>query len=138
MTSNRTAMASYLGRVNLLALVPTLLVVAGIALAAPSLGPSLRRGGSRRTRCRALLFTLVTTSLLGYMWFLIAYPNLGKGDTIKATYVLHALPLAAILGADLLIRLRDLCPALYHLLLVVLLASAVHNFPTLCLSAVWT
>ena len=42
---------------------------------------------------------VVVVSLVGYMWFVIRYPSLGKGDTIKAIYLLHIFPSLAILGA---------------------------------------
>jgi hypothetical protein len=35
-------------------------------------------------------------SVVGYLWFLIRYPSPNKGDTIKATYLLHIMPIVGI------------------------------------------
>ncbi len=49
---------------------------------------------------------IIFVSLLGYGWFLLSYPNHSKGDTIKATYMLHIFPPLAILTADIFLRLQ--------------------------------
>ena len=73
---------------------------------------------------------VVVVSLVGYMWFVIRYPSLGKGDTIKGTYLLHMFPSLAILGACLLGQIRKTKPYLSRLSLALLLAISIHNFPT--------
>ena len=73
---------------------------------------------------------VVVVSLVGYMWFVIRYPSPGKGDTIKAIYLLHIFPSLAILGAYLLAQIRKTNPYLSRLSLALLLAISIHNFPT--------
>jgi hypothetical protein len=79
--------------------------------------------------CRPALVTLA--SFLGYFAFLILYPDLGKGDTIKATYMLQVFPFLAVLGAELLVSVRDRSAAVYHLLAALLAVSAALNAPLL-------
>lgn len=74
---------------------------------------------------------LVLASLAGYFWFLLSYPNLGKGDTIKATYMLQIFPFLALGGAQLLEWLRTRRPRLWgacliYLGVVVLFASPLY------------
>jgi hypothetical protein len=100
--TNRFEINRLLGRVNLVGLLPTAVFLGGLVVAA---------GALWRTRDgRALLLLAALLSLLGYLWFLVGYPNLGKGDTIKATYLLHVFPILAILGGDFLRRAGDRWP----------------------------
>ena len=36
---------------------------------------------------------------IGYMWFVIKYPNYSKGDTIKATFILQLIQLLPFFGS---------------------------------------
>jgi hypothetical protein len=67
--------------------------------------------------------------MLGYMWFLIMYPNLGKGDTIKATYTLHIFPYLGLLFADLLRKIRRKAELVYWVIMVGLGLCFLHNLP---------
>jgi hypothetical protein len=55
----------------------------------------------------SFILLIVVFSLLGYMWFLISHP-VPFGDTIKATYMLHAIIISTFLGAEFLERIRKL------------------------------
>lgn len=115
---NDREMAPYLARLNALGLLPTLL--AALALLA-----ALRPPPSARAAHAALAVAIVG-SLLGYLTFLIAYPDPGKGDTIKATYMLHTAPLFAALIASALCR----CGRRWQLLLSgALFLLWLHNLP---------
>jgi hypothetical protein len=48
----------------------------------------------------------VGVSVIGYLWFLIRFPVLDEGDTVKASYLLHIFPPLALLTADFLLRMR--------------------------------
>ena len=86
--TNRHEIAAYLGRVNLLALFPTMLGVAGFVCGGVHLWRLMRhRQNTADTVALSLCTLVVVFSLLGYLWFVIRYPNLGKGDNIKATYL---------------------------------------------------
>jgi hypothetical protein len=107
--SNRGAMAPFLGRANVAGLLPTVVMVAGLAMFA-------------RHRGAGLLAAIVGVTLMGYLALLIAYPALD----VKPGYQLHAAPLLAVLGALLLTQLPPWPRRLVQALVV---AAAIHNAP---------
>jgi hypothetical protein len=125
--TNRYAIGRFLGRVNAVSLLPTALLLAGLGLAMARLVHG--RGPARAAR--TLLVLIVAASVLGYLWFLIGYPNPGKGDTIKATYMLQVFPFLAILGGELLQRLRHKSVLAWRAVAVLLVLVALHNVPAL-------
>jgi hypothetical protein len=78
----------------------------------------------------ALLWLVTAVTFLAYVVLLVIYPN-PSGNMIKATYVLHVLPLAAILAADLLERVRLWSRPVFLAALVGLVVAAAHNGPAL-------
>lgn len=84
--------------------------------------------GDRIMMC-SLLFLFVATFAIGYLWFLIMYPNPGKGDTVKATHMIHISPFVAILGAELLHRTRQKSARAYLAIVTLLAVSLLHNLP---------
>ena len=122
--TNRDEMGRTLGRVNALALMPSALLVLGVLAALPSLG-ALVRGDSGRWAPALLLLTVLVT-VVAYASLLVIYPA-RSGNMIKATYLLHALPAVALLGADLLVRIRDRSPAAFRVLLAILVVITAHN-----------
>ncbi|TDI12092.1 MAG: hypothetical protein E2P04_06485 [Acidobacteria bacterium] len=130
LTTNRFRIAPYLGRVNLVSLLPTTFLLLAFSLGIPAMVQTLRSRDTSPTQAATLLaFLIVAVSAVGYSWFLIQYPELDKGDTIKATYMLHVFPCLALLGGLLLERVRREKPK-YYLLTVVLLAAVwAHNLP---------
>jgi hypothetical protein len=129
-TVNRFRMAPYLGRVNLVSLIPTTFLLLAFSLGIPALVRALRGRTISPVQATTLLaFLIVAVSAVGYLWFLISYPELAKGDTIKASYMLHVYPCLALLGGLLLERVR-MQRQKYYILTVVLLAAVwVHNLP---------
>ncbi len=126
--TNYATMGAYLGRVNLVSIFPSALVL--IALVYAVMG-TLRRSSNdsvmiHRREITGLLLLAIATTLLGYFWFLLAYPNI-EGDTIKATYILHVLPFVAILVANLLEHIKKRTRFLYRFILVGLSLSFAHN-----------
>lgn len=113
---------AYPGRVNFVALLPTLFLLAG-------LGDGLRRTLRLRQAQAAApgLLTIVTAaSLAGFVWFLARYPS-GDADTAKATYVLQIFPLLALLGGALAESLQRRSPAGFRLLVILLAGVAAHT-----------
>lgn len=147
--SNLEQMKSYLGRVNLVSLVPAVLLGAGflsgtfallkslfaaVPLFRGSSAPAGQAEGQQApptTIAFAVLQVVVVVSLLGYGWFLISFPSPGKGDTIKASYMLQVFPLLAILAAALVERLHRLHPAVSSGVLALLGAVFLHNLPAM-------
>jgi len=124
--TNRFRIAPFLGYAQTVALLPSVLFTMGFAFGIASL---FREQSNQPAT--ALLALVTLASFLGYFAFLILYPNLGKGDTIKATYMLQVFPLLAVLGADLLVSVRDRSSVSYHLLAALLAVSAALNAPLL-------
>jgi len=120
----------YLGRVNLMSLIPTFIMFAGICLGFHELIYDLFKR-EKQNSLFGLLVLIILCSTLGYLWFLVSYPNPGKGDTIKATYMLYIFPFIAILSAELFERLYCKNRYLYYILLALLFCITFHNIPTM-------
>jgi hypothetical protein len=106
--TNRFTLNKYLGRVNLLGLLPTALALLAFGAAAVRLPAFLRRGApvTAAEIIPVIAVLVIGVSALGYLWFLIRVPDLVKGDTIKATYMLQTFTPLALLTADLVRRFR--------------------------------
>ena len=78
-----------------------------------------------------LLILFVIFSLAVFGWFLIRYPDLNKGDTIKATYTLHAFPVLAILASQPLTSVVRRWPSILPVTLVILALVFIHNLPAM-------
>ena len=105
--TNRFTFNNYLGRVNLVGLLPTVLALLAFGRALVRLPAFPRRVGPVTVaEIVPIIAVLVTSvSVLGYGWFLVRFPSIGKGDTIKATYMLHIFAPLALLTADYLRRI---------------------------------
>jgi hypothetical protein len=129
METNYETASAFLGRVNLVSIFPSAVALASLAAAVLGM---LRGGGDDpliahgRVICGFLLLTIGIT-MAGYFWFLIMYPNIEKGDTIKATYALHVFPFVAILAGIFLEHARNRSLIFYRLTLVGLYLCFVHN-----------
>ena len=132
LVTNRFRINSYLGRVNLVSLLPTALALLAIFFCVMQWIRDMRRGeNTERARAFGLVILCLVTSVAGYLWFLIMYPNAGKGDTIKATYLLHAFPLVALMVAMLLAVIRERKRLVYQLVMLLLIAVWLHNLPAM-------
>jgi len=130
--TNRDTIGPFLGRVNLVSLLPSALGLAGLAMGCISLLRfTIRRVPAPEDGHHALLVLMVGAFLAGYLWFLIMHPSPGAGDTIKATYVLHAFPLLAMLAAGFLDRVRVRSRMAQRLVLVGIGLVLLHNLPAL-------
>jgi hypothetical protein len=127
--TNRFTLNEYLGRVNFIGLLPSALALIALGAAAIRL-PALARPATPLTPAEvipAMAVLVIAISAIGYFWFLIRFPAPGKGDTIKATYMLQIFPPLALLTADFLRRIR-VPPAALLAAWAVLMA---HNLPAM-------
>ncbi len=132
LVTNRFQINSYLGRVNLVSLFPTALALAAIFFAVMQIIRELRRAeDTERAKGLLLIMLFVATSLAGYFWFLIMYPNPDKGDTIKATYLLQIFPLIGLLVGILLQAIREKRKLIYQMVMLLLIAVWLHNLPAM-------
>ena len=128
--TNRYDVNKYLGRVNAVSIFPSVVLLGGLFLGtAYFVRFVFRRSGEERTALYSLLYLFVMISAAGYFWFLIMHPNLDKGDTIKATYMLQVFPFCAILSGELLERIRQKYIYIWWTILLILIATFLHNFP---------
>lgn len=104
--TNRDAITAYLGRVNLISLFPSTLALAGMILGTIHVRRLMGSPRVDEEAALAFLVLIVVFSLTGYLWFLIKYPLLRNGVTIKATYMLHVFPFIAILAGNALQSIR--------------------------------
>jgi hypothetical protein len=123
--SNRFRIARWLGLAQAAAIVPSALFVAGVIM-----GIAALFGRGNGDRADGLLALVVVTSMVGYLWFLIGFPS-PTGNTIKATYMLQIVPLLAILGARMLLSIRDRSPTSYKVIVGFVALSAILNAPLL-------
>lgn len=107
LSTNRGDMGAYLGWVNRLALLPTAVLLLGFLWGLGQTVRWLRHFRWQTPPAAVTLWLTIAVSLAGYLWFLISYPNPDKGDTIKATYLLHIFPLLALLAVLALARLPN-------------------------------
>jgi 4-amino-4-deoxy-L-arabinose transferase-like glycosyltransferase len=133
LVTNFDTMPTFLGRVNRISLYPTLLGLAGagygILLA---FGWAREPANSPRTRGLVIfLLSALTLTALGYVFALILFPSPLRGDTIKATYVLHIAPCVALLFGLLAARLEQKQPKLFAWMLALLCLVDVHNLPAM-------
>lgn len=133
--ANEEWMVPTLGRINRAALFPTLLLLAAAAQAAWLLGRAFWRrapdAAGQDNLLAGLLLAGVVFSMLGFFWFLVSYPELRDGSTIKPTYMIQIFILLPLLGANLLESLARRAAWLYPLLAGILLLIAVHNLPAM-------
>jgi hypothetical protein len=128
--TNYYAFSVYLGRVNLVALFPSLLAGCSVFFALFQLfsRPSIENSFEKKASVYLLLAMAI--SLAGYGWFLIQYPS-DRGDTIKATYLLHIFPYLAVLVGSLMSWIERKSRRLYILLLGGLGLVFLFNLPAM-------
>lgn len=131
--TNYGTASAYLGRVNLIGILPSVLALVSLVAAAMS---ALRSHGddplaARQRVVLALSVLAIGMTMAGYFLFLIMYPSIGKGDTIKATYVLQIAPFLAILVGVFLGSVERRSRAAYCLLLGALCLVFFHNLPAM-------
>jgi len=121
----------YLGRVNAVSVMPTALLLTGVAFGLWCVVRIIRTRDAADvpSLLYATCAAVILWSAIGYGWFLLRYPDrTGDGDTVKATYMLHAFPLLAILAATVLTRVRGRALWVCAGLLVVVM---IHNLPAM-------
>jgi hypothetical protein len=124
---------AYLGEVNIVSIFPTLVVLISILVATADV---IRKQDAHawipnQRALSAFLLLCVFVTAAGYFWFLIMYPNRGKGDTIKATYMIQAVPFIALLAGVFLSRIQKKSRLFYFLIIGGIGMVFVHNFPAM-------
>jgi hypothetical protein len=125
--TNRHQIASYLGRVNLISLLPSLLLLLSFIWGCSSIIQAIsKRTWDESYNSRVLFTMIILFTLIGYLWFLIQYPS-DNGDTIKSTYILQIFPFLSLLTGILLDRLGARLSWFPPVVLTVLVIVFAHN-----------
>lgn len=127
--TNRYTFNSYLGRVNIVSIPPTLLLLCGFFYTFYAIYQFLREPGNPQSAQLGLLGFTTLFTVGGYMLFVLRYPISGDGDILKATYLMQAFPLIALQTAALLQKVRY--KWLIYLLAAGLSVVALHNIPAM-------
>lgn len=129
--TNRYTLAPYLGRVNRLGLLPSLLGIIALFYGGVTGIWHLwqKKEPGIEAAALTLFFFLTMTSVAAYFWFLVMYPT-DYGDTIKATYMLHIFPGIAFMVGVFLLKLEQKRPGV--LLVCGILGGIIflHNLAT--------
>jgi hypothetical protein len=129
--TNRYEIASYLGRVNLVSLIPSAIAVTSFVLCLLQIFTKVDAKKKLFEPAVISLFTgMILSTFIGYLWFLIQYPTL-DGDTIKSTYILHIFPLLALLIGFQGSRLSKRKPWAYPIGIGIFLVIFIHNIGTM-------
>ena len=116
---SQTVIGDYLARVNIISLIPTIIMLVGLY-------NFKKLNGSKAFHGYFIISTLF--SFFGYLWFLVTYPELPTGDTIKSSYIIQLFHLIAIVSASYLEDLQKTNLKRYSAVILLLTFCYFHNF----------
>ena len=131
--TNRFTFNTYLGQVNLVSLLPSAILAAGLILGVIQLFRSLSDKLPDARDLGSTIFSLIILcSLAGYGWYLLRYQNHGQGgDLIKASHMLQIFPFLGLLAGGVLDKLWKWRPKLWIALMIALGFVFLHNLPAM-------
>jgi 4-amino-4-deoxy-L-arabinose transferase-like glycosyltransferase len=124
-STNRYTINTYLGRVNIVSLPASLLLLGGLFYTLPLVYGFIRNPGSPGHQIPGMLSLFTLFLLSGFMLFILRYPISKDGDILKATYLMQVYPLIAIQTAILLEKVQNRW--ILRSLLVILLLTALFD-----------
>jgi hypothetical protein len=116
---NQMLIGDYLARVNILSLMPSILILFGFY--------KFTKKNKQNPFIRYISLS-VLISFLGFLWFLISYPELPTGDTIKATYWVQLFNLLIIPASMWLGGIKEMNYKSYISMIIFLIIVFIHNF----------
>ena len=125
---NQETIGSYLGRINLLSLIPTYIYLFGFFISFKLLN---KKNRNQNDIFKILIQLGVVFTFIGYLWFTIRYPAKPSGDSIKATYMIQLFHLIAFLGLDVLERFKNKSYQRYILFIASMIIVYFHNLPAM-------
>jgi 4-amino-4-deoxy-L-arabinose transferase-like glycosyltransferase len=126
---NRDTMASYLGRVNLVSILPSLLLLAS-SLFGIILLFQFRKSLTLERASLVFLTLLTLSTAIGYLWFVYRY-FMQTSLVIKATYIIQLFIALLFLFAGLMEVIRKKSQLAYYLILFFLVLAFIHNLPAM-------
>ncbi len=133
LATNRFTFNSYLGQVNLVSLLPSAILVAGLIFGVIRIISSVgNKSMSDQDLGWSLFALIVLCSLAGYGWYLLRYQNHGQGgDLIKSTHMLQIFPFLGLLAGGILEKLWKIRPGIWKTLMIALALIFLHNLPAM-------
>ena len=122
-------MASYLGRVNLVSILPSLLLLAS-SLFGIILLFQFRKSLTLERASLVFLTLLTLSTAIGYLWFVYRY-FMQTSLVIKATYIIQLFIALLFLFAGLMEVIRKKSQLAYYLILFFLALVFIHNLPAM-------
>ncbi|OUX18478.1 MAG: hypothetical protein CBE17_01890 [Gammaproteobacteria bacterium TMED257] len=116
---NQLLIGDYLARVNIVSLLVTLFLIYCFF--------NFRKQYPKMIFTRYINLSIII-SFIGYLWFLISYPDLPTGDTNKATYMVQIFNLLLIPASIKLVNLRESRNIMYNPIVYYLIFTFFHNF----------
>lgn len=129
--SNQAEINPYLGRVNLLSIFPSLLLSGGFLWGLFKIWQIIRGRRDAETVYWGTLTVIISFTLLGFLWFVISFPEMRKGSTIKPSYLIQIFMLLPIMVGLLLEKIRSYNSRIWGILLIGLGAVLLHNIPAM-------
>jgi hypothetical protein len=134
--TNMRKITPYLRRVMVFAILPTLVLIAGVVTGAMAIVRMARTRTSGAdppdvaSVTGAFAAAVVLSTFAGYLWFISNYTD-RSGDTIKASYILQTYPFLALMAAAFLRGLLDRTPAVAATIIVFVVGVTAHNVPAM-------
>ena len=129
LSTNRFTFNAYLGRVNLVSILPSLILLGGFGLGLVSTWRFFLKNKKWPNMFGETILTIfISLSLAIYFFFLIFF-SYDTTATIKTGYILHVFPFLAILGSEFLLVLERRMGRAFPVLVGLLFLVAIHNLP---------
>jgi len=119
--------ASYLGRVNAVSILPSVILLSGFILGIIS----IKKFISANNILYPFFGLILLFTAAGYFLFLIKYRGPEGKDVIKATYILYIFPFVSIIAADILLEIKKKFKSIFIILAVALALIFLHNIPVI-------
>jgi len=124
---NQLIIGDYLGRVNIVSLIPTIFIIFGF-----SKSKLFFKNRVYRKFTPFINFIKLSSlfSIVGYIWFVIKYPEVPQSGTIKASYMIQFFHLSTFPAIFYLYYLQDSNKRAYLITIFLLIFVFIHNFST--------
>lgn len=121
---NQLLIGDYLARVNIISILPTFFLLAGLKIGFKAL---VTKNKNNIEIFNSLIFISILFSFFGYFVFVLKYPSY-NGNTIKAVYIIQLFHLMSFLGAHYIKNLKEKNLKRYQLSILLLIVAFIHNF----------
>lgn len=130
--TNRLSISRYLGLVNILAVIPFTLFLAGLLAATRSIVLHLRSSSAKVDSNLGVLIVALSLALFNLVafFYVTVTINTFEGEVIKATYVAQVFPLLCLMASSFVAATKDKHPRLYRSMIAGLVLFFFFALPT--------